>query len=99
MDTDAIVRGGRLTDYCDGRRLDVQARVRLFLNFLNVLRGVEHAHQKGVLHAGYRGDAGRLRDALRLLEAPEVFQVRARLRESALRLGLALRVSDIVGAS
>jgi serine/threonine protein kinase/tetratricopeptide (TPR) repeat protein len=41
------VRGGRLSDYCDRRVLDVPARLRLFLD---VLRGVQHAHQKGILH-------------------------------------------------
>ncbi len=42
-----LVRGQRLTDYCDGAQLTVDERLRLFLD---VLRGVQHAHQKGVLH-------------------------------------------------
>ncbi len=42
-----LVRGGRITDVCDARRLGVHERLRLFLE---VLRGVQHAHQKGVLH-------------------------------------------------
>lgn len=42
-----LVRGQRLTAYCDDAQLTVEARLRLFLD---VLRGVQHAHQKGVLH-------------------------------------------------
>lgn len=42
-----FVDGVRIHEYCDGERLDINARLRLFLD---VLKGVQHAHQKGVIH-------------------------------------------------
>ena len=41
------VDGARINDYCDAAKLDLRARLRLFLA---VLKGVQHAHQKGVIH-------------------------------------------------
>lgn len=41
------VDGARINDYCDDAKLDLRARLRLFLA---VLKGVQHAHQKGVIH-------------------------------------------------
>jgi hypothetical protein len=42
-----LVRGVRLTDYCDRERLTVDARLELFVQ---VCRAVQHAHQKGIIH-------------------------------------------------
>jgi len=42
-----LVEGEPITQYCDGRRLDLEARVRLFVE---VCRAVQHAHNKGVIH-------------------------------------------------
>jgi serine/threonine protein kinase/tetratricopeptide (TPR) repeat protein len=42
-----LVRGERLTAWCDRERLDVRSRLRLFLD---VCHAVRHAHQKGVMH-------------------------------------------------
>jgi len=42
-----IVAGSPVTEYCDTRRLDLHARLSLFMKICN---GVEHAHQKGVVH-------------------------------------------------
>ena len=42
-----IVDGSPITHYCDSRKLDVDARLSLFIKVCN---GVEHAHQKGVVH-------------------------------------------------
>lgn len=42
-----LVEGLPLTAYCEGRRLDLAARLRLFITFCEA---VQHAHQKGVLH-------------------------------------------------
>ncbi len=42
-----LVRGERITDYCDHRRLDLPHRLHLFLLVCGALR---HAHQKGVIH-------------------------------------------------
>ena len=42
-----LVRGERITDYCDGRRLRVRERLELFIQ---VCLAVQHAHQKGILH-------------------------------------------------
>jgi serine/threonine protein kinase/tetratricopeptide (TPR) repeat protein len=41
------VAGEPLTDYCDGHRFTLEARIALFQQ---VCRGVQHAHRKGVLH-------------------------------------------------
>ncbi|MBK8097662.1 MAG: protein kinase [Planctomycetes bacterium] len=41
------VDGQSLTSYCDSHRLELMARLRLFVQ---VCRGVHHAHQKGVIH-------------------------------------------------
>ena len=42
-----LIHGQRLTDHCDARRLSVAERVRLCVQ---VCHGIQHAHQKGVLH-------------------------------------------------
>jgi len=41
------VDGLPLTDHCDARRLDLSARLELFIE---VCAAVQHAHQKGVIH-------------------------------------------------
>src|SRR5262249_31685059 len=42
-----LVRGGPITRYCDERRLTLRERLGLFVQ---VCRGAQHAHQKGVIH-------------------------------------------------
>src|SRR5262249_53766276 len=42
-----LVRGMPVTRYCDGVRLPLGDRLKLFAQ---VCRGVQHAHQKGVTH-------------------------------------------------
>ena len=42
-----FVRGHAITEYCDRNRLDVNARLRLFLD---VCGAVQHAHHKGIIH-------------------------------------------------
>ena len=42
-----LVRGERITDYCDQRRLDLRRRLELFLQVCGAIR---HAHQKGLIH-------------------------------------------------
>ena len=42
-----LVRGERITDYCDRHRLDLRSRLELFLQVCGAIR---HAHQKGVIH-------------------------------------------------
>ncbi len=42
-----LVRGPRITDYCDQNRLSTEARLKLFLQ---VCHAIQHAHQKGVIH-------------------------------------------------
>jgi len=41
------VRGVRITDYCDSNKLTTTQRLELFIQ---VCEGVQHAHQKGVIH-------------------------------------------------
>lgn len=41
------VRGARITDYCDGMRLSLRQRIALFID---VCKGIQHAHLKGVIH-------------------------------------------------
>ncbi|HEX7654791.1 MAG TPA: serine/threonine-protein kinase, partial [Verrucomicrobiae bacterium] len=42
-----LVRGVRITEYCDQNGLDTHQRLRLFIQ---VCLAIQHAHQKGVIH-------------------------------------------------
>src|SRR5207245_2761990 len=42
-----LVRGIRITDYCDQNQLDTAQRIKLFIQVCNA---VQHAHQKAVIH-------------------------------------------------
>ncbi len=42
-----LVKGVPLTEYCDQKRLSVNARLELFVA---VCQAVQHAHQKGIIH-------------------------------------------------
>jgi len=42
-----LVRGIKITDYCDAKKLSTQARLDLFIQ---VCGAVQHAHQKGIIH-------------------------------------------------
>jgi WD40 repeat protein/serine/threonine protein kinase len=42
-----LVRGIRITDYCDQNKLSTSERVELFIQ---VCQAIQHAHQKGVIH-------------------------------------------------
>ena len=42
-----LVRGSRITDFCDQHQLDIPQRLGLFIQ---VCQAVQHAHQKGVIH-------------------------------------------------
>jgi WD40 repeat protein len=42
-----LVRGVKLTDYCDQHKLSTGQRLDLFLH---VCRAIQHAHQKGIIH-------------------------------------------------
>jgi serine/threonine protein kinase len=42
-----LVRGIRITDFCDERRLSARERLELFIQ---VCHAIQHAHQKGVIH-------------------------------------------------
>src|ERR1019366_258221 len=42
-----LVRGIKITDYCDQHNLSTKARLDLFMQ---VCRAVQHAHQKGIIH-------------------------------------------------
>lgn len=42
-----LVRGIRITDYCDQAQLSTQDRLSLFIK---VCQAIQHAHQKGVIH-------------------------------------------------
>jgi serine/threonine protein kinase len=42
-----LVRGVRITDYCDSNKLSPRERISLFIQ---VCHAVQHAHQKGVIH-------------------------------------------------
>ena len=41
------VRGVSITEYCDTHRLSTENRLQLFIR---VCRGVQHAHQRGIIH-------------------------------------------------
>jgi len=42
-----LVRGVKMTDYCDQHNLSMRARLNLFMQ---VCHAVQHAHQKGIIH-------------------------------------------------
>ncbi len=42
-----LVRGVRITDYCDQNNLDTSQRLDLFVQ---ICHAIQHAHQKGVIH-------------------------------------------------
>jgi serine/threonine protein kinase len=42
-----LVRGTKITEYCDQHKLSTRKRLDLFIQ---VCRAVEHAHQKGIIH-------------------------------------------------
>ena len=42
-----LVRGIRITDYCDQNRLPTRERLGLFIQ---VCQAIQHAHQKGIIH-------------------------------------------------
>ncbi len=42
-----LVRGVKITDYCDENEMDTRQRLGLFMQ---VCRAIQHAHQKGVIH-------------------------------------------------
>ena len=42
-----LVRGTKITDYCDQQQLSTRERLELFIK---VCQAVQHAHQKGVIH-------------------------------------------------
>jgi serine/threonine protein kinase len=42
-----LVRGIRITDYCDQNQLGLEERLKLFMQ---VCHAVQHAHQKGIIH-------------------------------------------------
>jgi eukaryotic-like serine/threonine-protein kinase len=42
-----LVRGERITDYCDRQQLSIPQRLELFAR---VCEAVQHAHQKGIIH-------------------------------------------------
>jgi serine/threonine protein kinase/Flp pilus assembly protein TadD len=42
-----LVRGIKITDYCDQNHLDTPQRLQLFIQ---VCHAIQHAHQKGVIH-------------------------------------------------
>src|SRR5665213_1022031 len=42
-----LVRGIKITDYCDRQKLSVRQRLDLFIQ---VCQAIQHAHQKGIIH-------------------------------------------------
>ena len=42
-----LVRGIKITDYCDQNNLSTQDRLKLFIQ---VCQAIQHAHQKGIIH-------------------------------------------------
>ena len=42
-----LVRGIRITEFCDQRQMDIRQRLGLFIQ---ICHAIQHAHQKGVIH-------------------------------------------------
>jgi serine/threonine protein kinase len=41
------IKGVRITQYCDDKKLSLQERLNLFIPVCNA---VQHAHEKGIIH-------------------------------------------------
>jgi len=42
-----LVRGVKITEYCDRNNLDTRKRLDLFIQ---ICQAIQHAHQKGIIH-------------------------------------------------
>jgi serine/threonine protein kinase len=42
-----LVRGFKITEYCDANQVDTEGRLHLFIQ---VCQAIQHAHQKGIIH-------------------------------------------------
>ncbi len=42
-----LIRGDKITDYCDQHSLSTEERLKLFIQ---VCQAIQHAHQKGIIH-------------------------------------------------
>jgi serine/threonine protein kinase len=42
-----LVRGRKITEFCDEKKLSTDERLKLFIS---VCHAVQHAHQKGIIH-------------------------------------------------
>jgi len=42
-----LVRGVKITEYCDQNNLDTRQRLELFIQ---ICQAIQHAHQKGIIH-------------------------------------------------
>src|SRR5205814_5414956 len=52
-----LVRGIRITDYCDQNNLSTGERLDLFIK---VCHAIQHAHQKGIIHRDIKQKSTRL---------------------------------------
>ena len=64
-----LVRGVPLTDYCDRRKLSLDQRLHLFARICD---GVQHAHQKGVIHRDLKPGNILVTDADRSQPQPKI---------------------------
>src|SRR5262249_14221685 len=46
-----LIRGIRITDFCDQNHLPVRQRLELFIS---ICQAVQHAHHKGIIHPGLK---------------------------------------------
>src|SRR6185503_4026309 len=42
-----LVRGVKITDYCDEHKVSTEERLKLFIQ---ICQAIQHAHQKGIIH-------------------------------------------------
>jgi serine/threonine protein kinase len=71
-----LVRGIKITDYCDQNNLSTRERLDLFVQ---VCHAIQHAHQKGIIHRDIKPSASWSRStvAITVQGAVQFFRVKA----------------------
>ena len=90
-----LVKGLPITKFCDNHKLDLRARLELFLT---VCGAVQHAHQKGIIHRDLK-PSNILVELEGVLEIPKVidFGVAKAMQQPLLEDGVYTGMSQMIG--